>query len=295
MFSGLISYCYDQQSCETMSKSSKSIALRMKVHCKDCGVELKKQLKEVNGVDSVDIDHKLGKVVISGKVDPEKVLRKLEKRGREAELWPCEKLKVNDPPSGSNIVEVKLFDNPRLHNVEVKLTFQGQSTSNNTGITKSKVLPHGGGGRLCSASSSCCGCNHGNTRFGSCYANNRNNYCYHNVPATQPEMLPHGGGLCFASSSCCGGHGGNYTHSGSYCADNRNNYSCHCLRPLPMGYIPHPLMMQPPWSGDRTIPSAPPLPSDYFQPPASPPSYLSVRPSYYSVLSDENTNRCIIQ
>ncbi|KAK4353712.1 hypothetical protein RND71_025906 [Anisodus tanguticus] len=271
-----------------MSHPFNTFALKLKVHCKDCGKKLEKQLLKFKGVRSVKIDQKLGKVVISGEVDPAKILSKFEKCGREAELWPCEQLKVNDPLNDSDIMAQldQLSDIRGLHTVEVtkttKLTFQGQSTSNNPRITQSKVLPHGGGdggGRLCSASSSCCGCHHGNTSFGSCCANNRNNYSYHNVPMTQSEVLPHGGGggdgFCSASSSCCGGHGGNYTSSGSCCANYRNNYSYHCPRPPPMEnrYIPDPYVIPPPWSGDRPSPSAPLMPHDYIhQAPPSPPA-----------------------
>ncbi|MCD7463158.1 hypothetical protein HAX54_050050 [Datura stramonium] len=287
-----------------MPHSFNIFALKLKVHCKDCGVKLEKQLLRIKGVHSVKIDQALGKVVIAGKVDPAKILTKLEKCGREAELWPCKQLKVDDPLNDSDIMAQleQLSDIPGLHTVEVtkttKLTFQGKSASNNPEITQSKVLPHDSGDRLCYASSSCCGCHHGNTSFGSCYANNRNNYSYHNVPTTQSEVLPHGGGgLCSASSSCCGGHGGNYTSFGSFCANNRNNYSYHCTRPPPKEnrYIPDPPVVAPPWSGDLPIPSAPPLPSDYFQPPPSPPASSLAPPSYYSVLSDENVNGCIIQ
>ncbi|XP_060212664.1 chitin-binding lectin 1-like [Lycium barbarum] len=254
-----------------MSNSFNTFPLELKVHCKDCGLELKKDLLKFKGVHSVKIDQKLSKVVISGKVDPVEILSKFEKCGREAELWPCEQLRRNDPFNDPDIMAEleQLSDISGLHSVEVtkttKITFQGQSTSNNPGVTQSEVLPHGagGGGRLCSASSSCCGCHGGNTSFCSCCANNRNNYSYHNVPVTQSEVLPHGGGFCSASSSCCGGHGGDYTSSGSSCANSRNNYSYSCPRPQPRGYIPDPPVV-PPRSGNRPIPSAPLMPPDHF-------------------------------
>ncbi|XP_060212668.1 uncharacterized protein LOC132640199 isoform X1 [Lycium barbarum] len=264
-----------------MSHPFNTFALKLKVHCKDCGKKLEKQLLKFKGVHSVKIDQKLGKVVISGEVDPAKILSKFEKCGREAELWPCEQLKVNDPLNDSDIMAQldQLSDVSGLHTVEVtkttRITFQGESTSNNRTITQSTVLPHGGGGGgLCSASSSSCGCHRGNASFGFSCANNQNHCSYHNIPVTLSEALPHGGGgFCSASSSCCGSHGGNYTSSGSCYANNGNNYSYHCPRPQPMGYIPDPPMVPPRRSGDRPIPSAPLMPPDYFhQPIPSPPA-----------------------
>ncbi|XP_060212663.1 heavy metal-associated isoprenylated plant protein 32-like [Lycium barbarum] len=194
-----------------MSHSFQTFALKLKIHCKDCGVKLKKQLLKLKGVHSVEIDQELGKVVISGKVDSGKILSKLRKSGREVELWPSEQLKANYLLNDLKFMglPVNPSDIRGLQTVEVtltyKLTYQGESTSKNPRMARSRVLPSGvddGGG----------GC----------------------------------GGLCSASSSCCAGHGGNYNNSGSCCANNRNNYSCHCLRPQPMGYIPPPLVMPPP-------------------------------------------------
>ncbi|PHT82437.1 hypothetical protein T459_15452 [Capsicum annuum] len=84
-----------------------------------------------------------------------------------------------------------------------------------------------------------------------------------------------GGGFCRASPSCCGDH-----------ADiNRRSHShCGCCRD----------------SGDTSsqhaIPSAPPLPFEYFQAPPSPQSSSSpsMPITYHSFLSDENVNGCII-
>ncbi|KAJ8540371.1 hypothetical protein K7X08_030290 [Anisodus acutangulus] len=105
---------------KTMSHPFNTFALKLKVHCKDCGKKLEKQLLKFKGVRSVKIDQKLGKVVISGEVDPAKILSKFEKCGREAELWPCEQLKVNDPLNDSDIMAQldQLSDIQGLHTVE---------------------------------------------------------------------------------------------------------------------------------------------------------------------------------
>ncbi|XP_059315602.1 abscisic acid and environmental stress-inducible protein-like [Lycium ferocissimum] len=135
-----------------MSSSSNTFSLKLNVHCKICGVKLKKWLQKIKGVHSVEIDQELGKVVISGIVNSAKILKELEKWGTKAQLWPCEQLIVNDPMNNSDIVTQlgQRSHIPRLHIVETtvttRLTFQGESTSNNPRIAQSEVISHGGGG-----------------------------------------------------------------------------------------------------------------------------------------------------
>ncbi|MCD7463160.1 hypothetical protein HAX54_050052 [Datura stramonium] len=127
----------------------------------------------------------------------------------------------------------------------------------------------------------------------------------------------HGGGFCAASSSCCGGggghgaishnlhgccHGGNTSCFGFGCANSSTSccYSHCCPPPIenwgrarPFNSEPPPVLTPPSWSSESTVPSAPPLPSDYYQvPPSSPPP---MHHTYYSALSDENVHGCIIQ
>ncbi|XP_060212667.1 uncharacterized protein LOC132640198 [Lycium barbarum] len=284
--------------------SPNTFALNLKLHCKICEKTLKNMLLKIQGVHSVKIDEKLGNVVISGTVDPATILTMLEKLGRKAELlWEqgtpikneknvqiITQSKVIDPlhdPETMKYVE-QLSGIPGLQTIEVtttiKLTFQGESR-NEPADTVLEI-------------------------------STTNNL---NKPHHQFEQFEHshGDGFCAASSSCCGGHaainqshnlhgcchGGNTSNFGSCCANSRN---CCCEhRPPPMenwgrarlsNSQPPPLLTAQSWSSGSSIASAPPLPSDYFQGPPSPPSSSSqMLNTYYSALSDENANGCIIQ
>ncbi|KAF7119309.1 hypothetical protein RHSIM_Rhsim13G0022900 [Rhododendron simsii] len=66
---------------------AKSFVLKLANYCEcdGCNKTMKK-LREIDGVDSAPIDPKTGKLTVSGPVDPQKVIRFLEERGKEAEL-----------------------------------------------------------------------------------------------------------------------------------------------------------------------------------------------------------------
>nr|XP_009772446.1 PREDICTED: uncharacterized protein LOC104222828 isoform X1 [Nicotiana sylvestris] len=282
--------------------SPNTFALKLKLHCKDCERKVRNLLLKIQGVHSVKIDEKLGNVIISGTVDPATILTVLEKLGRKAEiLWEQGTPSMNNSAENVQIITQSKVINPLndpdimaqleqlsgipgLQTVEItktiKLTFQGESRNHSTdkileiSTTKNMNKPHrqvlshdhySDGGGFCAASSSCCG--------GHAAINHSHNF--------------HG---------CC--HYGGNTSVGSCCGNSRNCcYNC----PTPMGnwgsaWPPNsqlPPMTTPLWSND-TIASAPPLPSDYYRAPP-PPLSSPIPHTYYSALSDENANGCIIQ
>lgn len=336
-----------------MARPCNTFALKVQVHCKYCARELERELLNIKGVRSVEIDQNLGKVTISGKVDPGKILTKFEKVGREAELW-CEQERplkdisaltkgvdpLNDPDIMAQLE--KFSDNSSVKSVEVttniKVIFKEESRNGSRGKiveintatknvekTHDQVLPHdhydhSHGGGFCGASSSCCGghstgshnlnhgcCQRGNTTsLGSCCARGKNSYNYHSQY-------------------------GNNTSSGTPCAHNRNScYNNHCQYGNTNNGYSYANHISPSegtiWTNGN-IPSAPPLPNDYYQAPPSstmpddyyqappppplpppPPSatpdgyyQASVSPpsfamphSYYSDLSQEKADGCII-
>ncbi|XP_009779156.1 uncharacterized protein LOC107786694 [Nicotiana tabacum] len=295
-----------------MSHPFNTFALKMKVHCRDCEKKLKNELQNIKGVRSVEIDQKLGKVIISGKIDPAKILTKLEKVGREAEFW-CEqehrrkdivtRSKVIDPLNDPDIMaQLEQFTDPSDEIVEVnktiKLIFKGESrngvpsnkiveittTTKNVKKHQDQVLTHNhdcshSGGGLCAASSSCCGGH-------SAVSHNLDGCCqYGNTTSLGP---------------CAHGRNSCYYHSkyGNNCAHNRNScYNCHCQygNTTSYGSCYANSNSGPIWSNDN-IPSAPPMPDDYnykASPSPSPPSSATPQP-YYNILSDENVNSCTI-
>ncbi|MCD7454618.1 hypothetical protein HAX54_025364 [Datura stramonium] len=284
-----------------MERSFNTFALKVKVHCKYCGMKLENELRIIKGVCSVKIDQELGKVTISGKIDPAKILTKFEKVGREAQLW-CEQeqprkdinalSKIIDPLNDPDIMAQleKFSDDSSVISVEVTntitVTFKGESrngpsekvvemntTTKNVKKTHDQVLPHDHShGGLCDASSSCCGghsavshnlnhgcCQYGNTTsFGPCCAHGRNSCNYHSQYGKDTSSGPwaHGRNSCY-NYHC---QYGNTTSYGS----------CYANSISPSA--------GPIWTNDN-IPSAPPLPDDYYQAPPSPPS--SAMPNDY--------------
>ncbi|KVH92400.1 Heavy metal-associated domain, HMA, partial [Cynara cardunculus var. scolymus] len=62
--------------------------LKVNIHCHGCKNKVKKILKKVEGVYSVDVDAEQQKVEVSGNVDSTTLIKKLVKSGKYAELWP---------------------------------------------------------------------------------------------------------------------------------------------------------------------------------------------------------------
>ncbi|KAK7391979.1 hypothetical protein VNO78_20405 [Psophocarpus tetragonolobus] len=61
--------------------------LKVNIHCDGCEQKVKKILQKIDGVYSVDIDAERGKVMVSGHVDPAKLIKKLKRSGKHAEVW----------------------------------------------------------------------------------------------------------------------------------------------------------------------------------------------------------------
>ncbi|KAE9611946.1 hypothetical protein Lal_00048931 [Lupinus albus] len=64
-----------------------SCMLKVNIHCDGCEQKVKKLLQKIEGVYKVSIDGEEGKVVVSGNVDPVKLIKKLKSSGKHAELW----------------------------------------------------------------------------------------------------------------------------------------------------------------------------------------------------------------
>ncbi|MFS7890452.1 putative heavy metal-associated domain, HMA, heavy metal-associated domain superfamily [Helianthus anomalus] len=63
-------------------------SLKVNIHCDGCKHKVKKILKKIEGVYSVDIDSEQQKVNVSGNVDSNTLIKKLIKSGKYAEVWP---------------------------------------------------------------------------------------------------------------------------------------------------------------------------------------------------------------
>ncbi|CAI9279549.1 unnamed protein product [Lactuca saligna] len=64
-----------------------TVEMIVDMDCHGCERKVRKALQNLDGVDNIDIDMDLQKVTVTGWVDQEKVLRKVRKTGKKAELW----------------------------------------------------------------------------------------------------------------------------------------------------------------------------------------------------------------
>ncbi|XP_028075252.1 heavy metal-associated isoprenylated plant protein 32-like [Camellia sinensis] len=65
--------------------------LKVNIHCDGCKLKVRKILQKIDGVYKTHIDSDLGKVTVSGNVDPNTLIKKLSKSGKHAELWGAPK------------------------------------------------------------------------------------------------------------------------------------------------------------------------------------------------------------
>ncbi|KAI3726428.1 hypothetical protein L1987_66225 [Smallanthus sonchifolius] len=72
----------------------KKCALKVNIHCDGCKYKVKKILKKIEGVYSVDVDAEKQKVKVYGNVDSTTLINKLVKSGKYAEIWPTDDHKI---------------------------------------------------------------------------------------------------------------------------------------------------------------------------------------------------------
>ncbi|WOL03313.1 hypothetical protein Cni_G12033 [Canna indica] len=73
------------------------LVLKVSIHCEGCKRQVKRALQHIEGVYKISIDSQQQKVVITGSVTADVLLKKLAKAGKRAELWPEKK-----PPENKN-------------------------------------------------------------------------------------------------------------------------------------------------------------------------------------------------
>ncbi|GAB2218710.1 hypothetical protein Droror1_Dr00001938 [Drosera rotundifolia] len=66
----------------------KTWVLKVSIHCEGCKKKVKRILHHIEGVYTIDIDAKQHKVTVTGNVEADTLIKKLEKSNKHAELWP---------------------------------------------------------------------------------------------------------------------------------------------------------------------------------------------------------------
>ncbi|KAK4794100.1 hypothetical protein SAY86_012094 [Trapa natans] len=87
--------------------------LRVNIHCEGCKKKVKKLLQKIEGVYKVTIDSEQGKVTVTGIVDSNILVKKLEKSGKHAVLWGSSKNFPNQNNVGFNN---QTFNNNSVNN-----------------------------------------------------------------------------------------------------------------------------------------------------------------------------------
>lgn len=88
---GTLEYISDMMSSDKPNKKKKqfnTVELKVRMDCDGCELKVKKALSSMSGVKSVEINRKQQKVVVTGYVESNKVLKKAKSTGKKAEIWP---------------------------------------------------------------------------------------------------------------------------------------------------------------------------------------------------------------
>ncbi|KAG6504464.1 heavy metal-associated isoprenylated plant protein 23-like [Zingiber officinale] len=69
-------------------KQFQTVELKVRMDCEGCELKVKNALSSMRGVQSVEINRKHYKVTVTGYVEPNKVLKRVQATGKKAEIWP---------------------------------------------------------------------------------------------------------------------------------------------------------------------------------------------------------------
>ncbi|PKU71472.1 heavy metal-associated isoprenylated plant protein 20-like [Dendrobium catenatum] len=69
-------------------KSFQTVELKVRMDCDGCEHKVKKCLSYMKGVRTVEINRKINKVTVTGYVEPNRVVKRVQSTGKKAEIWP---------------------------------------------------------------------------------------------------------------------------------------------------------------------------------------------------------------
>ncbi|KAK1281271.1 hypothetical protein QJS04_geneDACA002999 [Acorus gramineus] len=97
-----------------------TFVLKVNIHCDGCKQEVRRLLQKIEGVYTVNIDVEQQKVTVSGSVDSATLIKKLNKSGKHAELWPQKqpnqnKAQATPPPKKDDKNKSKNTTTPTKH------------------------------------------------------------------------------------------------------------------------------------------------------------------------------------
>ncbi|XP_010427920.1 PREDICTED: heavy metal-associated isoprenylated plant protein 20-like [Camelina sativa] len=69
-------------------KVMQTVNIKVKMDCDGCERRVKNAVSSMKGAKAVEVNRKIHKVTVSGYVEPKKVLKRVERTGKKAEIWP---------------------------------------------------------------------------------------------------------------------------------------------------------------------------------------------------------------
>lgn len=256
--------------------AAQTFVLKTNIHCSGCEKKIKKLLQDIGGVHRISIDAMRGKIEISATIDPQIVLKLLEKNGKKSELvWERPMVGEKDLKSiGRTKSPVNNYYG--IHDKDV--VSELQRLSELKGLKSIEVNRDGI-----------------KINF---KENNENEQEFSGKNGTCSARKSHGEAMHKKYDreyvmDNDGDFPGNYHESCSRNQDMYKKFCDGCGRPtICRCTASHGSVSQGiPWPG--YFPSAPPVP-EYYPPPAPPPYGMAYNHPLYSTFSDDNPRSCII-
>ncbi|PIN14722.1 Copper chaperone [Handroanthus impetiginosus] len=89
---GIIDHIQEMFTVTSMRKSKRkpmqTVEIRVKLDCDGCERRVRHAVSHMKGVRSAEVIRKQNRVIVTGNVDPNKVLRRVRRTGKRAEFWP---------------------------------------------------------------------------------------------------------------------------------------------------------------------------------------------------------------
>ncbi|KAL5701210.1 hypothetical protein ACHQM5_026572 [Ranunculus cassubicifolius] len=127
--------------------------LKVSIHCQGCKRKVKKVLQSIEGVYTTNIDTQQNKVIVTGDIDADTLIKKLAKTGKHAELWP--EIKDENKEQGKGKKKKKKKNKNKGNENEPKSSENDEDDSESTEEeeteqtqTPAKISENGGGGGL---------------------------------------------------------------------------------------------------------------------------------------------------
>ncbi|XP_009622066.1 heavy metal-associated isoprenylated plant protein 20-like [Nicotiana tabacum] len=88
-------------------KTMQTVEIKVKMDCDGCERKVRNAVSSIKGVKSVEINRKDSRVTVTGYVEKSKVLKKVQKTGKKAEIWPYIKYNLVSNPYAVGVYDKK--------------------------------------------------------------------------------------------------------------------------------------------------------------------------------------------